>query len=87
MQDLEKCDRQTDRQKTEDGVTDKASTIWACASKSFQLWVGKRYGRKKCGRLDWAQSKFGHFDVKSLSLQNQYLRICLSIKMPAMRWP
>ena len=36
------------------------------------------YGRKKFGRLGWAQTppspKFGHFEVKSLNLQNHVMR-------------
>ena len=38
MQDFKKCDRrQTDRQKTEDGVTDNTSTREACASKNHRI--------------------------------------------------
>ena len=36
LQILKKCDRQTDRQKTEDGVSDNASTREACASKNVR---------------------------------------------------
>ena len=37
VQDLEKCDRQKTEDRQTDGVTDKASTREACASKNHKM--------------------------------------------------